>query len=689
MEMLKRGMALALALTVLGSAGAQAVGAAPKTGTPEPVVLKSVYEDKTQEFWPYVDQVLVLDKNESLKESALPKSGKYVDEKGGKHETDLKWEVNTSSLKKAGLHEVSGAPVLVSPMTLAEGFDGKVSYPVFRKGTKEVLEVKPLQPHGLKDILIAKDSKDPLAELTITTTDLRYSSGKTGYILSTDQWKWDWDVSKVDTCVTGKATITGTLKDQPDWIKVAEADKTVEHTVYVMPADSIQLVAPTDLSEEGKLTFQWIYDSEKVTKAVLEMEKDGKWTACDEGWYTYQKPEEKKVEEAKADDTKQTETKEQTKTESKAEAEKQTEKVPAALILDLTKIPAKETYTFRLNYVDEVDGKAEDKTTDPLYITIPENVKTLAEKAEGKIPAQLKIGEKPEVKPEVKPDPEPEKDPEPEAEVPKDIVTDTYITLSGKSLAEKIAKGKTVLFEMKGGSLEIPSQLLTDLKLKDNELITVSLTIPKTGTVQVVVNAGGKVITDLKGSVVKMGYTLAKNKTLTCKDITGKLSPKVTYDSKTKMASFPINQAGTYTLTAKTVSTTSTKKPSSTKKPTTTKKPSTSTTKKPTTNKNTTTAKPGTGTAAKPSGSAISSNDENDLFLEDGTYEEEPFFFEEEDSEDTLFLEEMEAETLGAEEDEDAPRTLWDEQTPTALALIAVVGMLTAAGLLLRKWFSE
>ena len=90
MEMLKRGMALALALTVLGSAGAQAVGAAPKTGTPEPVVLKSVYEDKTQEFWPYVDQVLVLDKNETLKESALPKSGKYVDEKGGKHETDLK-----------------------------------------------------------------------------------------------------------------------------------------------------------------------------------------------------------------------------------------------------------------------------------------------------------------------------------------------------------------------------------------------------------------------------------------------------------------------------------------------------------------------------------------------------------------------------------------------------------------------
>ena len=40
-------------------------------------------------------------------------------------------------------------------------------------------------------------------------------------------------------------------------------------------------------------------------------------------------------------------------------------------------------------------------------------------------------------------------------------------------------------------------------------------------------------------------------------------------------------------------------------------------------------------------------------------------------------------------EEEDVPRTLWDEQTPTALALIAVVGMLTAAGLLLRKWFSE
>mgnify|MGYP003300693475 CR=1 FL=1 len=37
-----------------------------------------------------------------------------------------------------------------------------------------------------------------------------------------------------DLVNNGKATITGTLKDQPDWIKVAEADKTVEHTVYVM-----------------------------------------------------------------------------------------------------------------------------------------------------------------------------------------------------------------------------------------------------------------------------------------------------------------------------------------------------------------------------------------------------------------------------------------------------------------------
>lgn len=668
-NVLKKGLAIGLALTIVGGACAQAVGTAVQTTTPEPVILKSVYEDKEQDFWPYVDQILVLDQNEGLKASALPKSKEYVDEKGSKHGIDLKWEVNASALKKAGLHEVSGAPILVAPMALAADYDGKVTYPVFRKGTKEVLEVKALQPHGLKDVLIAKDSKDPLSELTITTTDLRYSSGKTGYILSTDQWKWEWDVSKVDTGVVGKATVTGTLKDQPDWVKVAEADKTVEHTVYVMPADSIQLMAPTDLSEEGKLTFQWIYNSETVTKAVLEMEKDGKWTACDESWYTYQMP-----------------VKDDPKTQEKEEERS------AALILDLTKIPAKETYTFRLNYVDEVSGKAEDKTTDPLYITIPENVKDLAEKAEGKIPAELKIGEKPEVKPEQTPDSEPEKDPETETEVPKDIVTDTYITLSGKSLAEKIAKGKTVLFEMKGGTLEVPSQLLADLKLKDNELITVSLTIPKTGTVQVVVNAGGKVVTNLKGSVVKMSYTLAKNKTLTCKDLTGKISPKVTYDSKTKMASFPMDQAGTYTLTAKTVSTSS----STTKKPTTstTKKPTTSTTKKPTattTNKNPVAgAKPGSGTAAKPSGSIISTgkdrSDEPNIFVENGTYEEEPFLFEEEgETSDTLML-----ETTGEmEEAEDAPRTLWDEQTPTALALIAVVGMLTAAGVLLRKWFSE
>ena len=168
MEILKRGMALALAAAVLGSAGAQAVGSGAQTTTPQPVVLKSVYEDKEQDFWPHVDQVLVLEKNESLKESALPKTGQYADEKGGKHSADLKWEVSASALKKAGLHEVTGTPVLAKDQSLAEGFDGKVTYPVFRKGTKAVLEVKSLQQHGLQDVLIAKDSKEPLSELTIT-----------------------------------------------------------------------------------------------------------------------------------------------------------------------------------------------------------------------------------------------------------------------------------------------------------------------------------------------------------------------------------------------------------------------------------------------------------------------------------------------------------------------------------------
>ena len=679
MEILKRGMALALALTVLSSAGAQAAGSAASTTTPEttvtpePVVLKSVYEDKDQDFWPYVNEVIVLEKHGSLKTDQLPKTQVYLDAAGTKHQTDLKWTWSALDLQKAGSHQVSAEPVLTDPLTLAEGFDGKVTYPVFRKGTNAVLEVKALQQHELKDVLIAKDSKDPLSELTITTSGLRYSAGATGYILSTDQWKWDWDVSKVDTSTTGQATITGTLKDQPDWIKVAEADKTVEHTVYVMPDDGIYLTAPTSLTEEGKLTFQWIYDSQKVTKAVLEMEKDGVWTACDQSWYTYQMPTEEKTVDGK-----------------KVEAQ------PAALILDLTKIPAKETYTFRLNYVDETSGEAQDKTTDPLYITIPENVKELAAKAEGKIPAELKIGEKPEVKPEPEPEPEPEpdKDTQVETEIPKDIVTDTYITLSGKSLAEKIAQGKTVTFAMKGATLNIPSQLLSDLKLKDTDLITVAVTVPKTGTVQVVVNAGGNVITNLTGSVVKMSYTLASNKTLTCKDLTGTLSPKVTYDSKTKTASFPITKAGTYTLTPKTVTSTSTNKTTSTTKKTTTtttkKNTTTTTTKKATTTNNATTnkttvtaTKPGTGTAIKTAGSTTTStvrdqNDEQNIFMESGS------------DESGVMTASAEADTLLLEEaQDDAPRTMWDEQTPVALALIAVVGMLLAAGLLLRKWFSE
>ncbi len=488
-----------------------------------PHVLCGIQEDTADPCYPYVYAVVIAEENDAVPTDLLGPMP-YTDTDGNVVMLDIEWDTEDESLLDPGYHTITGTPILPEGTVLADGFDPTISYPMFRKGT--VLEVIPIQEHLLSDRLIAQGSSDPLSEISISTKGRRAAVGENGFLLTTDEWVWDWDASAVDTSVPGAYPITGTLVSLPDWLTVPEESCTVTHTVYVMRDDAISLSAPHELTRNGALIFRWLYDCADVTSAVLQYDNAGEWTACPQKWYSFSMG-------------------------GMFSSPK--------LSLFLADIPAGE-YTMRMTYT--VSGSEEERVSDILHITVPDNIAEIAAASSGRIPDELHIGG--------------DRDggdfggtvlPDREQTLPDDIlkkitsdfayarllverVTANSTTVSGLRLAIMQSSGDTVLFEKNGVSVEIPSALLTDLNLSYTDSLTVTITHPDPYTVSVSVQAADAAVRDLTGTVVSVPWDASDGTCLTCSDIFGIRFPEVTFFSETGIASFEITSAGTYILSA-------------------------------------------------------------------------------------------------------------------------------------------
>lgn len=501
------------------------------TAPDEPVVLCAVKMDTSDIYYPHVKNVIILDEDEALSADALPYMT-FIDINGKEHIFPVDWNVTEESLLSPGIHTVYGTPILCENYFLAEGFDGIVTWPIFRKGGEAVISATPIQAHLVSDPLIEVNSTDLSGEISISTKNRRYAVGEDGYILSGTDWIWSWDYSEIDTSTTGKTTVTGTLTALPPHITIADEYKTVTHSVYVMPTDRIEIYAPTETMRSGQLVFEWIYDSANVSNAVLEqLDSNSQWTSCDISWYSYKAP---------------------------------AGFSSAKLYLELFTIPSNSSYTFRLSYTDIVNGESVQRFTEPVSITIPENIAEQISKANGAIPEDLDIGGDRDggdssgsnfpdyVQPAPKPESNTNTAPNDTtvSQPVSEVITDTYSAISGTRLAQLIDTNDKVLFEKQGVSVEIPSEILKSLNIGDNELFEITILNPQKNTVQIVIIAAGTTVENIKGTTVYLPWNSSDGTDLQCHDINGDFVTKPIYDTLTKTAHFDVNSTGTYFITS-------------------------------------------------------------------------------------------------------------------------------------------
>ena len=391
-----RIFSLLLALGLLCSAPAHAMTPPVLDGghTEEgPFVLCAEYDQPDDAHWPYIKKLFVLEADEELTvpetdtpaANALPAQMAYVCEGGGTRNVDVVWDTTDEALAQPGLHQITGYPVIDEAASLAagyliidentsfaEGYDGKVTWPVFRKGGQP-LEAVSLQKPLLANRLIPLSGD--ASGLSISTSGRFWgAAGTDGFLLTDDSWTWEWDYSQVDASKEGAYTITGTL-EPPEWISANDVYKISQDTVYVLPTDRIEIYAavetrPTKTSGQvtgGELVIKWLYDSANVTEAALQrMDESGQWVDCDSSWYRYDKPN------------------------------KFVESLTAKLRLLLHKIPTVEEHRLRLRYLDVVDGQIVERFTEPITLTIPENILELLAAADGGVPEDLDIGGDPD-----------------------------------------------------------------------------------------------------------------------------------------------------------------------------------------------------------------------------------------------------------------------------------------------------
>ncbi len=294
-----------------------------------------VVYDFFKQLFPHWKKTILLGPEDTIDISQLPQKIQYMSNDGALP-LSIDWQISDEKLREPGLHYITGSPILPDDVVFAEGFDGITHWPVFRSGDGAELPVTPEEPE-IYDSLIGLGG-DPETELDIYAPADQYYVGEDGYVNAVATPVWHWDYSKVDVHTPGCYRISGT-SSFPDGYTLADG-YTKKLPVFVLPSDRIELFAATEISGRGsRLYLSWIYKNPNPKTSVLEYQtEDENWEVCDSSWYSC----------ASTD-----------------------------LALYLWTMPKDIPLTIRLRYQDVINGEIVERITDPVVVTIPDNIQEL------------------------------------------------------------------------------------------------------------------------------------------------------------------------------------------------------------------------------------------------------------------------------------------------------------------------
>ena len=331
---------------------------------------------------------------------------------------------------------------------------------------------------------------------------------------------WVWDTSAIDVTKLGKYTITAQLQ-YPDWISVSDELKTYTADIYVLPTDRIEIFAPTAISLNGVMDIHWLYDSDNIAEPVLEQKKeDGTWEACEESWYSYAA----------------------------------SVSVRDYLMLNLFQMTKDTPLTLRLRYQDVVNGEPTERTTEAISITIPSDIMERLTAGNASIPITVIEGDRDgsdsagtPLPDQVQPAPSRKKKKK-ATKVVTEIVTNTYTAISGLRLDALTAADDKVLFSKEKISAEIPSKLLDDLKVKNQELLEVVLLRPSETSFLIAVYANHKLVENISGTTVFLPWDKKNGTSMRCVDMLGNFISNAVYDEKSRTLRLTVSTPNTYFL---------------------------------------------------------------------------------------------------------------------------------------------
>lgn len=302
----------------------------------ETTILTSAAEDIQKE-------IVILEKTDPLTNDDFPEENFYIyfDSDGRPHMLEIEWNLDEDALGEPGLHEVTGYPILPEGMVLEEGYDGSVTWPVFRKGGMTKLELIYAALPSIPDCILAY-GEDPYEALSPNKT-INYFLTEQDWVLtaSKNEEFWiEWDYSEIDSEILGTYSVIGTVH-YPDWAELSEEYQQKDVNVYVLPTDSIEIYAFTSYDRNGKVEVRWLYDCESVSDVILEQQtEEDEWEACDASWYRF--------------------------------IDKNLQR-NACLLLYFNEIPRETEHILRLRYTDHRGGTAQIRYSLPVSLTVPEN----------------------------------------------------------------------------------------------------------------------------------------------------------------------------------------------------------------------------------------------------------------------------------------------------------------------------